>query len=398
MESTTHVVIGAGLAGASTAWHLARRGVDVVVLERDRPASRGGSSHGSARIFRYAYPDAFYTALVQRAEPWWEELTDQAGCDLMVRTGGLDHGTTRTTRELAAVLRARGVQHEVLGAAEASEHWPQLRFETEVLFQPGAGVLDAESTVSSMIDLAQRLGAELRTGWTVTSVEPDDGGYVLRSAEGQELRALHVTVAAGGWLPELLPVLPLAPAFRSALPPFRVTQEQAFHFAYDEGFPAGTWPTVIHREPGSLTYALPGGRDAGDRGLKIAEFLAGRQLRSAADQDQVVTELARARIVDIVRSLYPGLRPGPYAETTCLFTMTPTEDFFIDSDDGITILSACSGHGGKFAPLLGEIVAQALIDRVPLPRQFQVRRPGASSLGRSAGGGAPGSGRSVGHR
>ena len=213
MDSTTHVVIGAGLAGASTAWHLARRGLDVVVLERDRPASRGGSSHGSARIFRYAYPDALYTELVQRSEPWWEELAAISGRDLMVRTGGLDHGTVAATRELAAVLGALSVPHEVLGASEASERWPQFRFESEVLFQPGAGVLDAESTVLSMIDVAQRLGAELRIGWTVTSVESDAGGYLLRSAQGDELRAQQITVAAGGWLPELLPVLPLSQTF-----------------------------------------------------------------------------------------------------------------------------------------------------------------------------------------
>lgn len=379
MDSTTHVVIGAGLAGASTAWHLARRGLDVVVLERDRPASRGGSSHGSARIFRYAYPNALYTELVQRSEPWWEELAGASGRDLMVRTGGLDHGTVAQTRELAAVLGARGVPHEVLGASEATERWPQLRFESEVLFQPGAGVLDAESTVLSMIDVAQRLGAELRLGWTVTSVEPDAGGYLLRSAQGDELRAQQITVAAGGWLPELLPVLPLSQAFRSALPPFEVTQEQAFHFPYNDAFPAGTWPTVIHRTPGSLSYALPGGRDAGSRGLKIAEFHAGKRLPSAAHQDRVITGSARARMIETVQSLYPGLRPEPYAETTCLFTMTPTEDFVIASHEGITILSACSGHGAKFAPLLGELVAKALLDHVPLPRQFQV----PSTLNRS---------------
>ncbi|GAB3067393.1 FAD-dependent oxidoreductase [Pedococcus soli] len=373
MDSTTHVVIGAGLAGASTAWHLARRGVDVLVLERDRPASPRGSSHGSARIFRYAYPDALYTALVQRAEPWWEELARESGRDLMVRTGGIDHGTAATTRELAAVLEARGVPHTVLSASEAADRWPQFGFESEALFQPGAGVLDAESTVTGMLDLARRQGADVRIGWTVTAVEPDAGGYVLRSAEGDELRAEQVIVAAGGWLPQLLPVLPLSQAFRSALPPFEVTQEQAFHFPYAEGFPAETWPTVIHRTTDSLSYALPGGRDAGFQGLKIAEFRAGKPLLSAADQDGVVTDSGRALMIDKVRALYPGLRPEPYAETTCLFTMTPTEDFVIDSFEGITILSACSGHGAKFAPLLGELVAQALIERVPLPRQFQVR-------------------------
>jgi sarcosine oxidase len=373
MDSATHVVIGAGLAGASTAWHLARRGRDVVVLERDLPASRGGSSHGSARIFRYAYPDPLYTELVQRAVPWWEELAGVSGRELVVRTGGVDHGTATGARDLAGVLKARGVEHEVLSASGASERWPQFRFETDVLFQPGAGVLDAELTVFSMVQAAQRLGADLRTDWTVTAVEPKAGGYLLRSAQGHELRAQQITVAVGGWLPELLPLLPLSQGFRQALPSFEVTQEQAFHFPYVDDFPASTWPTVIHNTPGWLSYALPGGRDAGSRGLKIAEFHAGKRLPSAAHQDRIIADSARARMIEKVRSLYPGLRPEPYAETTCLFTMTPTEDFVIDSDDGITILSACSGHGAKFAPLLGELVTDALIGDRPLPLRFRVR-------------------------
>ena len=164
----------------------------------------------------------------------------------MVRTGGIDHGTAATTRELAAVLEARGVPHTVLSASEAADRRPQFGFESEALFQPGAGVLDAESTVTGMLDLARRQGADVRIGWTVTAVEPDAGGYVLRSAEGDELRAEQVIVAAGGWLPQLLPVLPLSQAFRSALPPFEVTQEQAFHFPYAEGFPSGD---LAHRDP-----------------------------------------------------------------------------------------------------------------------------------------------------
>lgn len=372
MDTVSHVVIGAGLAGASTAWHLTRRGCDVVVLERDVPASRSGSSHGSARIFRYAYADALYTELVQQALPLWEELIGACARELMVRTGGLDHGTATPARGLARVLEASGVEHDVLDASAARSRWPQYRFETDVLYQPGAGVLDAEATVQSMLALAQGLGAEVRTGWTVASVDHDAGGYVVRSDRGDELRAERVIVAAGGWLPELLARLPLSSAFRRALPAFEVTQEQAFHFPYAEGFPAGSWPTVIHGTEEFVSYALPGGRDAGFRGLKIAEFHAGKRLDSAAHQDQVVADEARERMVERVRALYPGLRPEPYAETTCLFTMTPSEDFVIDSDGGITVLSACSGHGAKFAPLLGKLVSEVLLDDAALPRQFRL--------------------------
>ena len=373
MDTMSHVVIGAGLAGASTAWHLARRGRDVIVLERDRPASRAGSSHGSARIFRYAYADALYTELVQRSARWWEELTAVSGRDLMVCTGGLDHGTVTPPRDLARILAGRGVPHELLAADEAAGRWPQLRFDTDVLYQPDAAVLDAEATVQAMLAAATGLGAEVRTGWAVTAVDRDAGAYAVRSADGYEVRAEHVVVAAGGWLPDLLAHLPLTGAFREALPAFEVTQEQAFHFPVHDDFPLSTWPTVIHEIPTWRAYALPGGRDAQFRGMKIAEFHAGKRLPSAAHQDQVVADEARCRMIEKVHEFYPGLRPEPYAETTCLFTMTPTEDFVIDTCDGITIVSACSGHGAKFAPLLGNLVTDHLLDRAVLPQQFLVR-------------------------
>jgi len=136
----------------------------IVVLERDRPASRAGSSHGSARIFRYAYADALYTELVQRSARWWEELTAVSGRDLMVCTGGLDHGTVTPPRDLARILAGQGVPHELLAADEAAGRWPQLRFDTDVLYQPDAGVLDAEATVQAMLAAATGLGAEVRTG------------------------------------------------------------------------------------------------------------------------------------------------------------------------------------------------------------------------------------------
>ncbi|KKI16478.1 MULTISPECIES: FAD-dependent oxidoreductase [unclassified Leucobacter] len=372
MDSVSHLVIGAGIAGASTAWHLARRGHEVLMLERDRPASARGSSHGSARIFRYPYANPLYTGLVQRAAPLWEELSAVCGEPLITRTGGLDHGDLVPAAALARVLEQRGIPHEVLEAEAARERWPQFRFDTRVLHQPDAGVLDAEGTVRAMVRAAQSHGAELRTDWTVDAVERVGDGYLVHDGAGEPVHAARIVIAAGGWLPELLPKLPLSDAFRAALPAFEVTQEEAFHFPYASAFAGANWPTVIRQDRSSRSYALPGGRDAGFRGLKIAEYHAGRPLASAAEQDGRISEASRRAMIERIVSGYPGLDPEPYAETTCLFTMTPSEDFVIDGDDGITILSACSGHGAKFAPLLGALVADELDGGPRVPDEFRL--------------------------
>ena len=158
------------------------------------------------------------------------------------------------------------------------------------------------------------------------------------------------------------------------MPSFEVRQEQAYHFPYADGTDHGTspWPTFIHKRAGWQAYGLPGGRDAGFRGQKVAEYNAGKILPSAAEQDGQIDPANRRRVIDYVEQYLPGLVPEPYAETTCLFTNTPTEDFILDRVDGITILSPCSGHGAKFAPLIGQLAADLATGAGPVPAQFRI--------------------------
>lgn len=369
--SSRHVVIGAGLAGAATAWQLARSGAEVTLVERTRPATPDGSSRGSARIFRYAYPDALYAALVVRARDGFDELEAIAGRQLITPTGSLDFGSLRDPRQLAAVLERVGVEHELLSNDEARRRFPQIATDTEALWQPGSGVIDAETTVHALVAAAISAGAQVLTDWPVADVSIDGPGYRVRSSDGRTLEAERIVVAAGGWLPSLLDRLPLPAGFRAALPPLEVSQENAFHFPYRDGFAAADGrpgPVVIQRDPAIFTYGLPGGRDAQFRGLKVAEFNAGRKMSSAVHQDGRIDPANRDRMVAYVERYLPGLVPEPYAETTCLFTNTPTEDFVIDGADGITIVSACSGHGAKFAPVIGELAAAfATGDRTAVP-------------------------------
>lgn len=376
MESTEYAVIGAGLAGASTAWHLAARGHEVTVLERSTPANDAGSSHGSARIFRYAYEDEFYTRLLRRSEAGWAELARLSGRQLITATGSVDYGAERDPAALAAVLEACGIEHELLGADEARGRWPQIAFDTDVLWHPGAGVIDAQETVMALVRAAADHGARLETGWAAQSVVRDGSAFIITAEDGRRMRAGRVVVAAGGWLPRLLRALPLPGAFLAAMPRLEVRQEQAYHFPYagTSAEEAAAWPTFIHMRGRWTAYGLPGGRDAGFRGLKIAEFNGGKVLPSAAEQDGLIDPENRRRVVEYVREYLPGLVPEPYAETTCLFTNTPTEDFVIDSAEGITVVSPCSGHGAKFAPVIGELAADLACGAGGVPSQFRVVR------------------------
>ena len=375
---THHIVIGAGLAGAAAACSLTARGEDVTVVERHTPANDRGSSHGSARIFRYAYPDRLYTELVVRSRDLWDAVEAASGADLITRTGAIDHGDARHVAQLAENFEAVGVDYEILDPARAAERWPHFAFSTDVLWHPDAGVIDAETTVDTMLDLAVATGrGRLLTDWTVAEVvRRSAGGFRVTSATGETIEGDRVIVAAGGWLPGLLGDLGLPDEFLDALPRFEVRQEQAFHMPYreadEDGRPTTAWPTFIHKSGEMFVYGLPGGRDAGCAGQKLAQFNGGRVIGSALDQDGQITEEMRDRMIDYAKRHLPGLVPEPYAETTCLFTNTPDEDFVIDEVDGLVIVSACSGHGAKFAPLLGEFAADLATGSGGVPERFRV--------------------------
>src|SRR5699024_2593990 len=193
--------------------------------------------------------------------------------------------------QLAEIFEAVGVDHEIVDPAAAAARGPQFSFDPEVLWHPAAGVIGAETTVKSMLNLAQATDrARLLTDWSVAEVaRRSPGGFRVTSATGETVDGDRVIVAAGGWLPDLLGDLRLPDGFLGALPRFEVRQEQAFHMPYrdadEDGRPTTAWPTFIHKSDEMFTYGLPGGRDAGDAGQKLAQFNGGKVIGSALDQD-----------------------------------------------------------------------------------------------------------------
>jgi len=223
--------------------------------------------------------------------------------------------------------------------------------------------------VAALLAAATADGARVQTRWPVQGIERTATGYRVTAHDGRGIDAERVVVAAGGWLPDLLDRLPLPRGFRAAFPVLQVSQENAYHFPYRDQ--SETWPTFIHKNSVIQTYGLPGGRDADYRGQKLAEYNGGRKMRSASAQDGRIDPVNQERIVDYVKRYLPGLVPEPYATTTCLFTNTVNQDFLIDGVEGITLISPCSGHGAKFAPLLGDMAADLATGTGDVPERFR---------------------------
>ncbi len=362
-ERADVVIIGAGLAGSAAAWALARRGRSAVVLEAYEPGHRRGSSHGSARIFRRAYPDPLYVRLTGLAERLWHQLAAEAGEELLTTTGGLDFGCTREQEQIHRILAASGVPAELMPAAAAAERWPGIAFADDpVLFQPGAGVIDAERAMAAMRSLAASRGAQVHFSSPVLAVEASDAGAVVHTA-GRSWRAPVVVAAAGPWLGPLL-APPHGPGV--PLPALTVTQQEAFHFAPRAGTPrAAAPPAGAPSAPGpvfishgdTFIYGLPAGRDGQVPGaVKVADHGHGA-ITTADRRDGQVTRAGREKIRAFVAATLTDLDPDPVGELTCLYTSTATEDFVLDRHGPFVICSACSGHGAKFAPLTGELAA-----------------------------------------
>lgn len=353
------VVVGAGLMGSATAWAATRRGLSVVVLEQFEIGNTHGSSHGSARIVRRAYPDPVYARLTGEALELWRELELDSRVPLLRLVGGLDHGSRRDVRQIAATLSALDVPHELLDATEAERRWPGMVFATEVVHHPQAGTVDAAGAVLAAMRRATARGASVHPGTRVTGVHVQADGTARVVTDRGTVRAGTVVVAAGAWAGRLL-----ADAGVS-VPALEVTQQQVFHFPRRDGVPE--WPVVVHDDVLG-TYSLPGGRDGGPDGArKVAEHMSGApgsRPTTATTRSGVVDPVARRRIVDHVTRWLPGLVPEPFAESTCLYTTTANEDFVLDRVGPVVVCSPCSGHGAKFTPLIGELVTDLVLGGV----------------------------------
>ncbi len=353
------IVVGGGAMGAATAWHLARDGHDVLLLEQFEALHTRGSSHGRTRIFRVAYRDPGYTSLALAALPWWRVLEDEAGVELLDQCGQIDHGAPAARAEIEQSLAAHGRPFECLSVGEAEDRWPGLRTDRGAVLSPDGGFVEADRSVEVLLRRAAEHGAEIRTNEPVRHLERlgvDDGAGVRVITDLGRHRARVVVVAAGAWVAGLLGALG-GPGGAITLPPLMVTLATPSHFAPRRTVEHGPWPSVVHHTSGDDPLAFgayavwaPG------TGMKVGLEDADRPV----DPDDRPTEPpadAVAALVDYVEEWFPGLDPTPLDPHTCLFTSTPDEHFVMDRAGPIVVVSPCSGHGFKFVPAIGRLAA-----------------------------------------
>ena len=353
MPAIDVVVVGLGAMGSATAYHLARRGRRVVGIERFRPGHECGSSHGATRIIRLGYYEhPSYVPLLRRAYALWRELEAAAGRPLLQITGIAEIGPPdgRLVSGTLAAARTHDLPHAVLAAPAFMRRFPAFRIPADCVgvVQPDGGVLATERAILAHLDLAQAAGAELRTGETVAAIAPRRGGVRIVTDRGT-LEAGAAIIAAGPWLNKLMPDLAA---------PLRVTRQGMAWFEPHNAtlFAPGRFPVFMIESARGIHYGFP--LDA--IGVKFAKHHHADESvdpdaceRSASPADEALIRPALAECL-------PAANGRLLQAKICLYTMTPDGDFLLDRLPGapqIVVASPCSGHGFKFAPVIGEILA-----------------------------------------
>uniref|UniRef100_A0A942Y9V7 FAD-dependent oxidoreductase n=1 Tax=Neobacillus citreus TaxID=2833578 RepID=A0A942Y9V7_9BACI len=359
-QTTTHVVIGGGVVGAATAYALATRGERVLLVEQHGRGHHNGSSHGATRIFRQGYADAEYVALTTRALELWDALETASGEVLLDRTGAVDHGRPEVVDRIAAALAEAGIEHETLTPAEAGERWPGIAFEGHVLTHPTAGRIRSAEAIEVFLTLAERTGcAELRFDTRVTGVEDHGDELTVTLSDGDAVRTPSVVAAVGSWAPRL--VGDLLARRGSRLPALRITQEQPAHFP--SHLPDEAWPSFVHWAEDDDVYGLltPG------EGVKVG-FHGTGPVVDPDDRDFTPVPAEAERLQAYVARYVPGVDASRPTFISCLYDNSPDEDFVIDRRGPLTVATGFSGHGFKFAPLLGDMIADLALGGDPHPR------------------------------
>lgn len=364
------IVVGGGVMGLATADVLARRGAQVTVLERFAVAHERGSSHGLSRAIRHEYgAQAIYTEMVQRSFPLWHALERDTGRRLYVETGVLTLGQEDDGHTLPGydTMRAAGLPVERWSAAECARRFPQ--FVTDgypaITFNPLGGFMRASACLEALAQRLRRYGGELREGAAVRKLMPQREGARVWLDNGDTLAADRVVITVGPWIQDLLPDLHL---------PVRATHQQVHYLGGlpAERFSAGHFPVFLAEME---YYGFP---LDGPGWLKVASHIFGPTQDTSVPQvvDPAETERVRAW----VRRVIPEAAEAPLvASDTCMYDLVADEDFLLDrhpATEHVIIGSGFSGHGFKFAPLIGELLAALVLDEqpvVPLDR-FQLAR------------------------
>jgi sarcosine oxidase len=348
------IVIGVGGMGSAAACALAGRGRRVLALEQFTVGHDRGSSHGQTRIIRKAYyehPD--YVPLVCRAFERWYDLEQRQGRHLLTECGCLSIGPPDSSL-VAGVLesaRQHGLPVEALSAADLRSRFPAFRFGGDYVgvLERSAGFLYVDDCVRAHAREAERLGATVREDEAAVSWEANGGGVVVRTRVGR-YTAAKLVLTAGPWAPRLL-------ARWGA--PLTLMRQVVLWFGTsdDRLFRRDVFPIYIAETPGGHFYGLPA---LDGNGVKVARHYGAPELRDPAEVGREVSPADEEAVRCFLRAHLPAADGPRRRASVCIYTLTPDRHFVIDlhpEHPDVALAAGFSGHGFKFAPVVGEALA-----------------------------------------
>jgi sarcosine oxidase len=355
-DSADVIVIGLGGMGTAATWQLAKRGSKVLGLEQFGIGHDQGSSHGHTRIIRQAYYEhPAYVPLVRRAFEGWYELEQRRGVHLLTACPCLTLGPAEG--ELVSGVRRSAVEHDLsvedLSAVEVTRRFPAFQVASERqmvgVVEHTSGFLYVDRCVQAMADEARQLGATLLDGVAVLDWQAGPSGVVVRTAAAT-YSAAKLVITAGPWAGRLLR------AYGASL---RVMRQVAFWMNVKDPslFRRDRFPVFIADTPGGTFYGLPA---LDGRGVKVARHYGADELASPEQIERTITEADEAPVRDFVRAYLPGADGPRGGASVCIYTLSPDRHFVIDRlpDAGnVAVAAGFSGHGFKFAPVVGEVLA-----------------------------------------
>lgn len=362
MTAYSHIVIGAGALGSAAAYRLAEAGAErVLVLEQHELGHALGSSGDHSRLIRGSYHLPQYAALAHDMLRSWREIEARTGLPIYRRYGGLDLADASDPAALAQFERYRTslkvarLEAEDLDAAALRRRYPQWRIDDAVrgFHQADAGLIDIRRAVSAHLSLALAAGVEVRSGVRVLDVEAREGRVAARTDSGV-VEAGALVVAAGSWASELYERLGLSiPITLSEEQVSYVTSSRLADYA-PERFPCWVW----HGE--ATFYGFP---VYGEAAVKLAQDLGGREIRSE-ERTHLGDDATAAPVRRFLEARLPGVDGPALKHLRCVYDMPPDREFILDFVPGhpnIALVNG-AGHAGKFAALIGEIVAELLLE------------------------------------
>ncbi|WP_052475998.1 N-methyl-L-tryptophan oxidase [Cohnella kolymensis] len=366
MEHYDVIVVGAGSMGMSSGYHLAAKGLRTLLIDANDPPHTSGSHHGETRIIRHAYGEGReYTPMALRAQKLWRDLEKETDRKLFIPTGFLQAGEPGSAMltEMMDSAAEHNVPMEILVIEEIRRRWPALALPDSAIgcYERDSGVLLCEECIAAYRYAALARGAELKVNTRVTAIEPDPEGVIVTTADGASYRAEAAIVTAGKFAGPMLQSVGLAP-------PLQPIRKTVAWFPDENGqYDAGRFPAFLFDLPEGIYYGFPSiegsgvkaGRHDGEHRPAPTEGPLPPFGSYADDGEDVAAYVQR---------YMPGVSPKAQKGSTCTYTMTPDEHFILDRHPDyshILLGAGFSGHGFKFASVIGEILSQLAANESP---------------------------------